>query len=205
MTAHRTRSGYSQMYPAMVTSPIGNIKAKGYSFVVDRVETVWNFETRVRSRSLFICLSAPSKSSEYVPELTCSSISLRYPGVIVIEGSQENVDEFVYRIKQLQWKALQVRCEEDGAVVTPPKEVPVTEAREWVVRNRSHLGPVLSQDSHDKICVREVEGLNDLGDMYVSCFTLSCQLLVLTLSQWFHRMRKAGLEEVFLTALKISK
>ncbi|GAA5851902.1 hypothetical protein JCM5353_005879 [Sporobolomyces roseus] len=106
-----------------------------------------------------------------------------YPGVIVIEGSQENVDEFVYRIKQLQWKALQVRCEEDGAVVIPPKDVPVTEALEWVVRNRSHLGPVLSQDVHDKICVREVEGLNDLGDI----------------------MRKAGLEEVFLTALKISK
>lgn len=125
--------------------------------------------------------------------------------MIVVEGSQENVDEFVYRIKQLQWKALQVRCEEDGATVTPPKEVPVTEALDWVVRNRSHLGPVLSQDVHDKICVREVEGLNDLGDMYVLTFIVSCQLLVLMRSESFRRMRKAGLEEVFLTALKISK
>jgi len=189
----------------MVTSPIGNIEAKGYRRMVDRVETVWNFETRVRSRSLLICHSAPPKSSEYVPVLTRCSIFLRYPGVIVIEGSQENVDEFVYRIKQLQWKALQVRCEEDGVVVTPPKEVPVTEVLEWVVRNRSHLGPVLSQDAHDKICVREVEGLNDLGDMYVLCCLDSRQLLVLIRSQSFHRMRKAGLEEVFLTALKISK
>ncbi|GAA5922723.1 uncharacterized protein JCM15063_003402 [Sporobolomyces koalae] len=106
-----------------------------------------------------------------------------YPGVIVIEGMKENVEEFVWRIKQLQWKALQIRCEEDGDVVTPPEDIAPTEAVSWVVRNRSHLGPVLSRDPNDKICVREVEKLNDLGDI----------------------MRQANLEEVFLTALKISK
>ncbi|GAA5870394.1 hypothetical protein JCM16303_001988 [Sporobolomyces ruberrimus] len=106
-----------------------------------------------------------------------------YPGVIVIEGSKENVDDFVWRIKQLQWKALQIRCEQDGALITPPEEISPMDSLEWVMRNRSQLGPVLSTDSNEKICVKEVEGLNDLGDI----------------------MRKAGLEDVFLTALKISK
>ncbi|GAA6013370.1 hypothetical protein JCM11491_006369 [Sporobolomyces phaffii] len=106
-----------------------------------------------------------------------------HPGVIVIEGSRENVDDFVHRIKQLQWKALQIRCEEDGETITPPDDVSPTDSLEWVMRKRSRLGPVLSSDPHDKVCVREVEGLNELGDI----------------------MRKAGLESVFLTALKISK
>ncbi|GAA6059367.1 hypothetical protein JCM10212_003265 [Sporobolomyces blumeae] len=106
-----------------------------------------------------------------------------YPGVIVVEGEKENVDEFVHRIKQLQWKALQIRCEEEGAVVTPPNDVPPREATEWAVRHRTHLGPNMSKDSHDKVCVREFEGLNEVGEL----------------------MRKSGMEDIFLTALKISK
>ncbi|GAA5965467.1 hypothetical protein JCM3765_003292 [Sporobolomyces pararoseus] len=106
-----------------------------------------------------------------------------YPGVIVIEGSKENVDEFVWRIKQLQWKALQIRCEQDGAVIPPPGEISPPDSLEWVMRNKSQLGPHLASDPTEKICVREVEGLNDLGEL----------------------MRKSGLEDVFLTALKITK
>ncbi|GAA6002792.1 hypothetical protein JCM10207_007684 [Rhodosporidiobolus poonsookiae] len=106
-----------------------------------------------------------------------------YPGCIIIEGLCDRVDEFVYRIKQLQWKALQVRCEQDGPSVTPPEEVPPAEAATWVVRHRSQLGPVISTSPSDKICVREVEGLNDVGEY----------------------MRRAGLYEVFLTALKLNK
>ncbi|GAA5972705.1 hypothetical protein JCM11641_002985 [Rhodosporidiobolus odoratus] len=106
-----------------------------------------------------------------------------YPGVIVIEGLQDQVDEFVHRIKQLQWKALQVRCEQDGPVVSPPSSVSPAEASTWVVRNRSQLGSIISRDSTDKICVREVEGLNEVGEI----------------------MKKAGLYEVFLTAMKLNK
>ncbi|GAA5828241.1 hypothetical protein JCM11251_002653 [Rhodosporidiobolus azoricus] len=106
-----------------------------------------------------------------------------YPGVIIVEGLKEGVDEFVHRIKQLQWKALQVRCEQDGAVVSPPSSVSPAEAAAWVVRNRSLLGPALTTDPKEKICVKEVEGLNEVGEI----------------------MRKAGMYEVFLTALKLNK
>ncbi|GAA5908076.1 uncharacterized protein JCM6883_004109 [Sporobolomyces salmoneus] len=132
-------------------------------------------------------LLATSKRKDIVAwstELSLAGISKPgYPGVIVIEGSRENVDEFVWRIKQLQWKALQIRCEQDGDVVTVPEGVSPSDSLEWVMRKKSRLGPVLSTDPNDKIRVNEVEGLNDLGDI----------------------MRQAGLEDVFLTALKISK
>lgn len=132
-------------------------------------------------------LLATSKRKDIVSwssELNLYGISKPgYPGVIVIEGSEENVDEFVWRIKQLQWKALQIRCEQDGATIKPPPEVSPNDALEWVMRHKSQLGPSLSSDPAEKICVREVEGLNELGEL----------------------MRKSGLEDVFLTALKISK
>jgi len=35
-----------------------------------------------------------------------------YPGAILIEGEEDDVDEFVARIKELRWQALQVRGEE---------------------------------------------------------------------------------------------
>ncbi|GAA93596.1 uncharacterized protein L969DRAFT_64578 [Mixia osmundae IAM 14324] len=35
-----------------------------------------------------------------------------YPGVIVSEGKQEDLDEFIRRIKAMQWKALTVRYDE---------------------------------------------------------------------------------------------
>jgi len=38
-----------------------------------------------------------------------------YPGAILIEGVEDEVDEFVRRIKALRWQALQVRGEEVGS------------------------------------------------------------------------------------------
>ena len=35
-----------------------------------------------------------------------------YPGAILVEGTEDDVDEFVSRIKELRWQALQVRGEE---------------------------------------------------------------------------------------------
>jgi hypothetical protein len=58
----------------------------------------------------------------------------RYPGLVVLEGLEQDADEFVARIKRLQWQgtcteegkdavdavtALQVRCEETSAVELP--------------------------------------------------------------------------------------
>lgn len=93
--------------------------------------------------------------------------SRSYPGVIIVEGLAHNADEFVYRIKQLQWKALQVRCELDGPVVVPPEDLDAKDAPRWAVRRRSHLGSVLDPDAQGKICVREMEGLNEVGEMCV--------------------------------------
>ncbi|GAA5823390.1 hypothetical protein JCM3770_006849 [Rhodotorula araucariae] len=109
-----------------------------------------------------------------------------YPGVIIVEGLASNVDEFVHRIKQLQWKALQVRCELDGPLVDAPLAddgVGAKDAPGWAVRRKSHLGPVLDPRSVDKVCVKEVETLHEVGEL----------------------MRAAGLWDVFTTALKLNK
>lgn len=86
--------------------------------------------------------------------------------MIIVEGLASNVDSFVQIVKSWQWKALQVRCEIDGETVTPPEEVSPREAPAWAVRTRSHLGKVLGgEDGKGKIGVKEVEGLNELGEM----------------------------------------
>ena len=42
-----------------------------------------------------------------------------HTGVIVVEGLLEDADEFLARIKRLQWQALQVRCEETEELDIP--------------------------------------------------------------------------------------
>jgi hypothetical protein len=38
-----------------------------------------------------------------------------YPGVVILEGSAENVDEFVVLLKSLHWKAIAIRGEREEA------------------------------------------------------------------------------------------
>ncbi|GAA5858833.1 hypothetical protein JCM8547_005006 [Rhodosporidiobolus lusitaniae] len=107
-----------------------------------------------------------------------------YPGIFIVEGIEDRVDDFVHRVKQWQWKALQVRCEQPGALVHPPSTVPANEGATWVMRNKALLAPVLGgKDGRDKVCVKEVEGLNEVGEI----------------------MKQAGMYNVFLTAMKLSK
>ncbi|KAM0793511.1 hypothetical protein ACM66B_000950 [Microbotryomycetes sp. NB124-2] len=104
-----------------------------------------------------------------------------YPGVWVVEGLVDDVDEFVYRIKQLNWKALQVRCELESPACAPPSDLPANEHAEWARRHATHLAPVLCKSSQSKVGLCEVEGLDELGTF----------------------MTKAGLDDVFKTALKL--
>ncbi|KAK4057704.1 hypothetical protein OIO90_001352 [Microbotryomycetes sp. JL221] len=104
-----------------------------------------------------------------------------YPGVWVVEGLVADVDEFVFRIKQLNWKALQVRCEIEGNQVSKPSGNTPAEQIDWALRTQTHLASVLEGGTNDKIGVREVEGLDELGTL----------------------MGQAGLADVFRTALKL--
>ncbi|KAI5479367.1 DUF1115 domain containing protein [Pseudohyphozyma bogoriensis] len=92
-----------------------------------------------------------------------------YPGVIVVEGLASNVDEFVSRIKALNWKALQVRSETSRSVPPAPPEtnVPPLERETWVLRNVARLASVLGRQG-DEVGVREVEGMGEVGDLFES-------------------------------------
>lgn len=61
--------------------------------MVDRVELVRDLKARVSSPRRFFALRSPADDVFVFPGLS------RYPGVIVVEGCRENVDEFVWRIK----------------------------------------------------------------------------------------------------------
>ncbi|KAK4055173.1 hypothetical protein OIV83_000453 [Microbotryomycetes sp. JL201] len=101
-----------------------------------------------------------------------------YPGVWVVEGLVPDVDEFTHRIKQLNWKALQVRCElESPAFEAPPGK----EQMRWILEHKTYLASVLASSFENKIGVIEVERLDELGSL----------------------MKKAGLADVFKTALKL--
>ncbi|SCZ90508.1 BZ3500_MvSof-1268-A1-R1_Chr1-3g02032 [Microbotryum saponariae] len=101
-----------------------------------------------------------------------------YPGVIIVEGLEADADEFVHRIKQLNWKALQVRCEHVSDILpTPPPEVSAPGRHEWLLRHHASLAPVLT----DEIRVKEVAGMNEVAEL----------------------MKQAGLEHVFKSALKL--
>jgi len=87
-----------------------------------------------------------------------------YPGVVVVEGVEEQVDEFVHRIKQLQWKALQVRSETLGPELTPPAGLDDKARIEWALKT-SHFGKVLSRSKDERVCAKEIEDLGEVGDM----------------------------------------
>lgn len=87
-----------------------------------------------------------------------------YPGVIVVEGVEEQVDEFVYRIKQLQWKALQVRSETFGPELTPPPGLDDKARTDWAVKT-AHFAKVLGEHKEQRVCVREIEDMGELGEM----------------------------------------
>jgi hypothetical protein len=87
-----------------------------------------------------------------------------YPGVMVLEGSVHDVDEFVARLRGQQWKAMAVRGEEEASA-----------------------GTVGGLESSRRFGRRVVElGEKDLGVLGEHC-------------------RVAGLESLFLAALKIDK
>ena len=106
------------------------------------------------------------------------STSARYPGVIWIEGLKSGVDEFVRRIKELNWKALRVRHSLTSEAIKPPAEIAPNDYEDWVLKNHCKIG----KDA-GKIGIEEVEGMGEVAD----------------------KMKKAGLEDAFLTVLKISK
>lgn len=80
-----------------------------------------------------------------------------YPGVIVVEGLSANVNEFVARIKRLNWQALQVRCEEEDEPIQATEEYP--DMAEWV-----QVHAKLAKTG-EKLIVHEVESLADVSQV----------------------------------------
>ncbi|KAM0754422.1 DUF1115-domain-containing protein [Meredithblackwellia eburnea MCA 4105] len=126
-------------------------------------------------------LLATSKRKDIIQwsaELDIWSISKPgYPGVIFLEGESTSVDEIVSRLKALNWQALQLRFELEYSTVTTERSSFLQEAK---------LASVLRSPS---------DGIN----------TNPRAIEVETMSELAQLMREAGLEDIFLTAMKIAK
>ncbi|ORX93388.1 DUF1115-domain-containing protein [Basidiobolus meristosporus CBS 931.73] len=90
-----------------------------------------------------------------------------YPGIVVVEGLYENVEEYISRLKALRWQAIAVRYRESEFVDDVNK-------LDCYRRIRHAEG---------KVGVLEVENMSAISTV----------------------MREVGLEEMFLSALKIQK
>ncbi|SCV68523.1 BQ2448_644 [Microbotryum intermedium] len=109
------------------------------------------------------------------PRIKCT---LLWSHHLLATGLEADTDEFIHRIKQLNWKALQVRCETVSDILpSPPPEIPAPERHEWLLRHHASLVQVLK----DEIRVKEVAGMNEVAEL----------------------MKQAGLEHVFKSALKL--
>ncbi|KAK4701626.1 hypothetical protein P7C70_g4605, partial [Phenoliferia sp. Uapishka_3] len=105
-----------------------------------------------------------------------------YPGVIFLEGISDSVDEFVYRIKQLNWKALQIRYEQNQPVPESLAERPAIEKRTWLLRNAKLASVVGGISGTRSVGAFEVESMSEFGRL----------------------MREAGLGDVFLNKYNVA-
>mmetsp|Transcript_1878 Transcript_1878/g.4178 ORF Transcript_1878/g.4178 Transcript_1878/m.4178 type:complete len:332 (-) Transcript_1878:343-1338(-) len=100
-----------------------------------------------------------------------------FPGIIVVEGPRADVEEYVGRIRSLSWQAMQVRGEEveEGSLGAADAETREPGAGRQGFRGRRFVGSFQE--------LPEEGGMSALGQI----------------------CREVGLEDLFLTGLKISK
>ncbi|CAG8715829.1 5929_t:CDS:2 [Cetraspora pellucida] len=92
-----------------------------------------------------------------------------YPGIIIVEGLYDNVQDYISRLKSLRWQAITILSEESEVIYNLPLH------------------------DHDKfIKIR-------LGRIKPGVSEFEC------MSEISSKMKEAGLEEMFLSAMKINK
>ncbi|CAG8572454.1 15492_t:CDS:2, partial [Racocetra persica] len=92
-----------------------------------------------------------------------------YPGIIIVEGLYDNVQDYVSRLKSLRWQAITVLSEESEVIYN----LPLHDHDKFVKLRLGRIKPGVS----------EFESMSEMTS----------------------KMKEAGLEEMFLSAMKINK
>lgn len=177
------------------------------------------------SHTRFHHIKSPKKRrsiAEWAHELRVGGFAkLGYPGVMVLEGNSVDVDKFVLRLKAQQWKAMAVRGERAGAplpsaaaldaarrlggsarkVQVRPCALTCTQQRtpkaaaSWAVLGEQ-LACWCGVIGHSCSCKdagndRSRRWVQEMGDKELGALGAVC--------------RDAGLEDLFLAALKLEK
>jgi hypothetical protein len=112
-------------------------------------------------------------------ELGCCGYSKPgFPGVVVVEGLAPDVREYVARVRALQWQAMQVRAEQ----LLPCSSCRGSSSSSGQVSTAASDG-VVGRALSNRFAELPETGMSQLG---IEC-------------------KAAGLEELFLAALKVSK
>lgn len=130
-------------------------------------------------------------------ELGCSGYSKPgFPGVVVVEGLAPDVREYVARVRALQWQAMQVRAEQ---------LVPCCACSCAATDNSSNSSKVRATDTGTEFG-NEGRGGRAADSGAVRSFAGKFTELPETgMSQLGQECKAAGLEELFLAALKLSR
>jgi hypothetical protein len=113
-------------------------------------------------------------------ELGCCGYSKPgFPGVVIVEGMAPDVREYVARVRALQWQAMQVRAEQ--------------------------LLPCSSCRDSSSCCSGQVSTAASVGVVGRALNNRFTELPETGMSQLGNECKAAGLEELFLAALKLNK
>lgn len=129
-------------------------------------------------------------------ELGCSGFSKPgFPGVVVVEGLVPDVREYVGRVRALQWQAMQVRAEHTVRCAACSSEasqqlLPLPQAQ--TQQQQQQTGQALQQPQQQQPAGRTFTGkFTELPESGMSQLGLEC--------------KAAGMEDLFLAALKLTK
>ena len=117
-----------------------------------------------------------------------------FPGIIICEGQQEDVAEYVHRIRQMRWQAMSVRAEQLDHGDVSPNDLPSQPSAS--LQHCAHLQASAAGKVHADDPIRMPRRL------FATSFT---ELPERGMDQLAAACQAAGLEELFLASMKIAK
>jgi iron only hydrogenase large subunit-like protein len=143
-------------------------------------------------------------------ELDCSGFSKPgFPGVVVVEGLVSDVREYVGRVRALQWQAMQVRAEHTVCCAACSngggQQLLPSPRADSQLQEQQQLGQGLQQQQqqqHKRGSLQQQQQQQPAARAFTGKFT---ELPESGMSQLSLECKAAGMEDLFLAALKLTK
>lgn len=121
-----------------------------------------------------------------------------FPGIIVCEGAEDDVTEYVSRIRQMRWQAMSVRAEQRD----PPHDSEHSQASSSEKQQDRSEDPARSEELRLGQAQRPAEVSSGGVRLFADAFT---ELDERGMDDLASACQAAGLGQLFLTAMKLHK